>query len=816
MLVVTPDPAQPPARRVIDSWWVVGGAVLGVLLLGAASVELAPLGTRFAIWWPAAGLAAALMALSRPARWPVLMALLFVAATGANAWGGRDLAPSLGFGVAGTVEALAFALLIGATRTPPRLSTMADVARFFVAAVGSALVGALVAALNVALLLDGDVTTTWRTITASHGAAMLLVVPVALVLADPERVALRSQAGRAEVLAQVAVTAGVVTAVFWPGHGYSLEDLAIPCLVWAGARLAPLWVTCELLAVGIAVTVLTRVGGGPYADDQASSPEVAGALAQVFLAVCVAAVLPLTISMAQRARALAEVVASRNDFEAQRDLLAAVLDGCESMVMVVDADGVVRRANAAVSQLTGLRLDDVVDRPLAGLLAGRGRAARTAALLARDQPAVVHELAVATASGAPRWVMATAGALDGPAGADTVVVGLDVTEQRAAERLLETVLGATLGTSIIGTDARGVINFVNVGAEQMLGRPREQLIGRSALAFVHRAGEVTARAAEAGHASVAAALTGRATVSGAGERDDWTYVRADGSELTVSLVVTAMRDDVGALQGYLGVAEDVTERRQAEERVQRALEHEREAVAALRAVDAMKTQFISATSHELRTPLTSVLGFTQLLANESVGPLNAAQGDLLGRIERSGLRLLTLVENILTLSRIEGDELELAQDPVDVRAAVASACDVVLDPGRARPLDVQVHLPDASAGAIVVRGDRDHLERAVINVLSNALKFTPDGGRVDLDLQADAHQVVVRVTDTGIGIPLEEQASLFTRFFRGSNATALAIQGTGLGLSIVRSVVEEHGGSIAVESVPDEGTTVTLTFPRVL
>lgn len=802
-------------HRFTNSWWVVAAAVLGVLVVGAASVSLAPTGTRFAIWWPAAGLAAALVALSRPARWPALAALLFVAATGANAWGGRDLAPSLGFGVAGTVEALAFALLVGAHRVVPRLRTLADVVRFFGAVVGSAGIGAVVVACTVTLLLDGDVLVTWRTITASHGAAMLLVVPVALVLASPESGSRRSRAGVGEALTQVAATAAVVAAVFWPGQSYALEDLVIPFLVWAGARLAPLWVSCELLAVGVSVTVLTRVGGGPFAEDQASSPEVAGALAQAFLAVCVIAVLPLSISMAQRARALVEAVATRNDFEAERDLLSAVLDGCASMVLVVDASGVVRRANAAASDLTGRPLDEIVGRPLTALLAADERAGAADDLLAPGRSAVVHELAVATVSGRTCRVIATAGALDGgAAGRDTVVVGLDVTEQRAAERLLEAVLGATLATSIIGTDTGGVINFVNVGAERLLGRPREQLIGRSVLEQVHLTDEVVARAAAAGHASAADALTGQAVLSGAGERDDWTYVRADGSELTVSLVVTAMRDDRGALQGFLGVAEDVTDRRRDEEQVRRALEQEREAVTALRAVDVMKTQFISTTSHELRTPLTSVLGFTQLLASDSVGPLNDAQSDLLGRIERSGLRLLTLVENILTLSRIEGDELELARDPVDVRAAVASACDAVLDPARPQPLDVRLHLPDAAAGEIVVLGDRDHLERAVINVLTNALKFTPDGGRVELTLVADGRQVVVEVTDTGIGIPLDEQRSLFTRFFRGSNATALAIQGTGLGLSIVRSVVEEHGGSIAVESAPGAGTTITLVFPR--
>jgi signal transduction histidine kinase len=180
-------------------------------------------------------------------------------------------------------------------------------------------------------------------------------------------------------------------------------------------------------------------------------------------------------------------------------------------------------------------------------------------------------------------------------------------------------------------------------------------------------------------------------------------------------------------------------------------------------------------------------------------------------VDRNTWRLKALIEDLLTLSRIEAGALKVNPQPLVVADLVEAAAatlrptlsgsDLVfdVDPG---PRDACVH------------GDQGQLERVLLNLLSNAVKFSPDGGRVGLRAETTGDAVTITVSDTGIGIPEREQQQLFNRFFRASNATSRAIQGTGLGLSIVRSIVERHGGTLAVRSAVGQGTTVQVRLPQ--
>jgi signal transduction histidine kinase len=209
--------------------------------------------------------------------------------------------------------------------------------------------------------------------------------------------------------------------------------------------------------------------------------------------------------------------------------------------------------------------------------------------------------------------------------------------------------------------------------------------------------------------------------------------------------------------------------------------------------------------------MTSVLGFTQLLGSGAGGSLTERQRDMVGRIERSGHRLLGLIENILSLSRVESQrETEAAVAPCDLREVVGAALEETEELVRPRDLTLRTALPAEPA---VVRCERDQLERVVINLVSNAVKFTPDGGRVGLDLTVSGDEAVLRVSDTGVGIPEAEQKRLFESFFRASTALSAGVQGTGLGLTIVRSIVERHGGTIAVRSAEGAGTTFEVRLP---
>ena len=230
----------------------------------------------------------------------------------------------------------------------------------------------------------------------------------------------------------------------------------------------------------------------------------------------------------------------------------------------------------------------------------------------------------------------------------------------------------------------------------------------------------------------------------------------------------------------------------------------------LRELERVKSDFVSTVSHELRTPITSIMGYVEVLADGAVGDLNGAQLGLMERVDRNSRRLLLLVEDLLTLSKIESSRLTINTVPTDLRNVVSAAHDAVAWLLNTRSLDVAVDVPDHPVRLEV---DPVELERMLVNLLTNAVKFTPDGGRVELRLTVDDLQATLTVADTGMGIPESEQDQLFTQFFRSSTATEQAVQGTGLGLTIVQAIVAMHGGTIEVESSAGQGTTFTVHLP---
>ncbi|HEV7194733.1 MAG TPA: ATP-binding protein, partial [Pedococcus sp.] len=225
----------------------------------------------------------------------------------------------------------------------------------------------------------------------------------------------------------------------------------------------------------------------------------------------------------------------------------------------------------------------------------------------------------------------------------------------------------------------------------------------------------------------------------------------------------------------------------------------------LQDLDRQKTDFMATVSHELRTPLTSISGYLELLEDGDYGALTTQQRSALSIVDRNTTRLRGLIEDLLVLNKIEATGLRSEVEDVRVADLVSGVVEMlrpVAEEGR-----VQLSTPEIDP-SLVVRVDRSQLERSLINLGSNAVKFTPSGGRASLAAHAEDDRVVIEVSDTGIGIPAKDQERLFDRFFRASNATDAAIPGTGLGLAIVRAIVEGHGGDLSVESVEGTGTTM--------
>lgn len=237
--------------------------------------------------------------------------------------------------------------------------------------------------------------------------------------------------------------------------------------------------------------------------------------------------------------------------------------------------------------------------------------------------------------------------------------------------------------------------------------------------------------------------------------------------------------------------------------------HER-AIARMLELDRMKSEFVSTISHELRTPLTSMSGYLELLADGSAGELNAEQLHLVAVAQRNCDRLHHLAEDLLLLSRGDFRGPEQKRVPVAMDDLIADAAEAVMPLLREKRLSWSVAVVGEPG---VVSADPDSLGRALLNLISNAVKFTPQGGSITVTSWCEDDSVVLAVSDTGIGISQEDQERVFDRFFRTEEARREAIQGSGLGLAIVNTIVEEHGGTIGVRSAKGEGSVFEIWLP---
>jgi PAS domain S-box-containing protein len=286
-------------------------------------------------------------------------------------------------------------------------------------------------------------------------------------------------------------------------------------------------------------------------------------------------------------------------------------------------------------------------------------------------------------------------------------------------------------------------------------------------------------------------------------------VRKDGSRVAVSLTVSPLKDAQGRTVGTSGIARDITEQRAAEAERERVLEREREQVERLRMLDRLKDEFVALVSHELRTPLTSIRGYVELLLEGMAGEPTPEQARLLAVIDRNAHRLEHLVGDLLFIAQVEAGKMELATGPVELKQIAAEAVE------SARPLadQKQIELTLETESVPALEGDRARLGQLLDNFLSNAIKFTPEGGLVQVRVGSHEGDALIEIADTGMGIPADEQERLFQRFFRSSKASAEAIQGTGLGLTISKAIAEAHGGEITFTSVENQGTVFRITLP---
>jgi PAS domain S-box-containing protein len=303
--------------------------------------------------------------------------------------------------------------------------------------------------------------------------------------------------------------------------------------------------------------------------------------------------------------------------------------------------------------------------------------------------------------------------------------------------------------------------------------------------------------------AVEAALEG---INGSGQGSvTYRARRKDGTYIWVEASLTASRNPASGAVEIVSVVRDVSERVRSEEKLRKA---KAEAEAGSRA----KSEFLSTVSHELRTPLNAVIGFSEIMQREILGPIgNEKYRSYLADIQSSGRLLLNVINDILDLSKAEAGKLELSETVFDMEGTIRSALKLLRPSIEKAGLCVEVCMP---SGLPMLRADERKTQQVFLNLLSNALKFTNPGGHIEVAAWVDVEGGIrVRVTDTGIGIEADRLASVFEPFTQIDSALSRKHNGSGLGLSVVKAIVERHNGSVALRSTVGIGTAVTVIFP---
>ncbi len=505
---------------------------------------------------------------------------------------------------------------------------------------------------------------------------------------------------------------------------------------------------------------------------------------------------------------------ARHGLEAAQTLTNATLDTTNCIIMVTDVEGIVVRVNAATSVITGYREDELLGRKVWDTGITPSDADDVEAVFMwpnRSGVPIVRESDALTKTGDKlRIVWNTNIVRDEQGNAMyAVMTGIDVTAERTTAGLVNHLMEASLTTAIVGIDTAGRVSVANSGLQHLLGYERDELVGDP----FHRLLKSSELLERTGADTLDEAFD--ILVRGLG-RDgetrarDWTWMTKAGGEQLVSMTMSVAQDAFAAQTGYLCVARDVTEQRHSQEMLIAALDKERTAVERLRALDQAKNEFVSTVSHELRTPVTSIVGYTEMMTDGSVVEPLPDQIPLLETINRNGQRLISMINDLLMLSGLDSETVQWRHDPIDLAVTIGPIEEAIRPLLTGRHLDFEIDRPGVP---VPVLGDRTQLERVMTNLLSNAVKFTEDGGTIGFGVDVEDDQAVITVSDTGIGIPTDEQRDLFQRFFRSSTAQVRQIPGTGLGLSIVQAIVAGHGGTIAVRSGHLQGSTFIVKLP---
>jgi PAS domain S-box-containing protein len=528
--------------------------------------------------------------------------------------------------------------------------------------------------------------------------------------------------------------------------------------------------------------------------------------------------LPLSV------RQVLEIQAARREPGArevgQADLrFRQVFDAYPDAILQVNGHGRIQMANPQAGAVFGCRPQELLGKPVEELVPERFRSHHAADRERYQTQPVTRpmgsglDLWARRADGSEVPVDITLSPMETKDGLQTVCVIRDISERRrAAEALRQKAELIELAhDAILVRDPAGHIMQWNAGAQETYGWAAADALGKDAHTFLQAVFPISFEDLEE-------ALHRDGRWDG-----ELLHTRRDGARITVESRQALLRDFTGRVAAILEINRDITPRKQAQQAVNALnaqLQRSASELAAtnkelevrnreIERANRLKSEFLASMSHELRTPLNAIIGFSDLLSEQKSGALSAKQQRFVGHIQQGARHLLALINDILDLSKVEAGRLELNRENLPVAGVLAEVLTSIRPAAIAKNIQVQSSIgPGVTAYA-----DRVRFKQILYNLLSNAVKFTPEGGRVWVEGTERRGRLTLSVSDTGLGIPREEQSAIFDAFRQVGATTRGIKEGTGLGLAITKRLVEEHGGHIWVESEPGQGARLSFTVP---
>jgi PAS domain S-box-containing protein len=514
------------------------------------------------------------------------------------------------------------------------------------------------------------------------------------------------------------------------------------------------------------------------------------------------------IRLQQKARSLEVEIAERQRAqEALRQRDAELSDFIENAVLGmhwVGPDGTIKWANRAELELLGYSREEYVGHHVAEFHADQDVITDILQRLSQGEELHSYEARLKAKDGSIRQVLISSSVYcENGEFVHTRCFTRDITDQKRAEEASLHLAAIVQSSSdgIISKTLDGHILSWNEGAERIFGYRAEEVVGNhiSILIPPDRLDEEPV-------------ILDRLRRGELIDHYETVRVAKDGRSVNVSLTVSPIKDRSGRVIAASKIARDITERKRAERELAQMLAREQAARAEAESANRMKDEFLATVSHELRTPLTAIMGWSHMLRKGKLDDATLARA--VETIDRNAKSQAQLVEDILDVSRMIMGKLRLNVGPVDVASVINAAIDSVQLAADSKGIKLEVTL-DPSARRTV--GDSSRLQQVVWNLVSNAIKFTPSGGRVEVRLERADPYVQIRVKDTGCGISAEFLPFVFDRFRQADGTPTRMHGGLGLGLAIARHLVELHGGTVQADSAGDgQGATFTIRLPQAI